>query len=267
MALWRSIGGEIIVGDIMEKLPCSYNGYEITEFDELDSTNTYLTGLAKKSAPHGTTIIARRQTAGRGRQGRSFFSPETTGLYLSTVYRKGISVENALMLTPAVAVAVSKALESVSGQKMGIKWVNDIFSCGKKVCGILVESKLDFSSNCLEYAVIGIGINLFEPEGGFPEDIKNTAGALFPHFSEEIRLKTILALLDSLKEILDSLPDCGFMEDYRKRSILIGHRVDVFRSNEVYNAEVIGIDDSARLIVKSERGEERIDSGEVRVRL
>lgn len=244
-----------------------YKGYKITEFSELDSTNTYLTDLAKKGAPDGTTVIARSQTAGRGRQDRSFFSPEGTGLYLSLVYRKKISIEAALMLTPAVAVAVAKALEKVSGREMGIKWVNDIFLDGKKLCGILVESKLDFAAGCLDYAVIGIGVNLFEPAGGFPEEIKKTAAALFPHFSEKIRVEVIHALLDSLKDILDVLPDCGFMEDYRLRSVLIGHRVDVLRGNEVYSAQVIGIDDSAKLIVLSDRGEERLDSGEVRVKL
>lgn len=251
----------------MEKLPCNYRGYKITEFSELESTNTYLTDLAKKGAPDGTTVIARRQTAGRGRHGRSFFSPETTGLYISTVYRKKISVEDALMLTPAAAVAVSEALERVSGRDIGIKWVNDIFLDGKKISGILVESKLDFPAGCLDYAVIGIGINLFEPSGGFPQDIEKTAAALFPHFSEVLRVKAVLALLDSLKETLDKLPDRSFMADYRRRSILIGRRVEVYRGNEVYSAEVTGIDDSARLIVASDRGEQRLDSGEVRVRL
>lgn len=245
-----------------------YNGYEIEFFDEIDSTNTYLCSLAKKGAEDGRTAIARCQTAGRGRQGRSFFSPDSTGLYMSTVYRKKISIETALMLTPAVAVATARALEMISGRKMGIKWVNDIFVNGKKLCGILVESKLDFAAECLDYAVIGIGVNLFEPIGGFPEGINKTAAALFTDYSEEKRAEVIFALLDSLKDTLDRLPDCGFMDEYRSRSVLIGQEVDVFRDNEVYRAKVIGIDDTAKLIVMSDdRGEERLDSGEVRVKL
>lgn len=245
-----------------------YKGYKIEYFDEIDSTNTYLCSLAKKGGKDGTAVIARRQTAGRGRQGRSFYSPDSTGLYMSVIFRRKIGIEAALMLTPAVAAAVAQALERISGRNMGIKWVNDIFLDGKKLCGILVESKLDFATECLDYAVIGIGINLFEPAGGFPEEIKKTAAALFPNYSEEKRAEVTFALLDSLKDILDRLPDCGFMEEYRRRSVLIGREVDVLRNNEVYRAKVIGIDDTAKLIVVSEdRGEELLDSGEVRVKL
>ena len=129
-------------------------------FEELDSTNSYLKEMAAKGAQEGTIIIANRQSAGRGRLGRSFFSPEEKGIYMSILLRPDISLERAVLITSMAAVAVAEAIEQVSGIQTKIKWVNDIFLNKKKVCGILTEAGIDAETGTLEYAVLGIGVNV-----------------------------------------------------------------------------------------------------------
>ena len=111
--------------------------------DEIDSTNSYLKVLAASGAPEGTVIIANRQSAGRGRLGRSFFSPEEKGIYMSILLRPSIELDRAVLITSMAAVAVARAMETVKGITAQIKWVNDVFINKKKVCGILTEAGLN----------------------------------------------------------------------------------------------------------------------------
>lgn len=244
-----------------------YHGYKIEFFDEIDSTNTYLVTRAKAGAPDRTVAIANRQTAGKGRRGKSFFSPESTGLYMSIIRRLDCDVQTAMLITPAVACAVAEALESVSGKEMGIKWVNDIYSGGKKLCGILTETKFDFDRDKLDYAVIGIGINLCEPKGGFPKELENVATAVFSEYSEDMRTAVIQSVLDNLDKYLPQIADKSFLEEYRRRSVLIGKDINVIKGENIRPAHVLGIDDSARLVVSDGEGTHALDSGEVSIRL
>ena len=135
---------------------------------ETDSTNRVAKELARQGATHGTAVLAERQTAGRGRMERSFFSPEG-GMYLSAILRPEIPPEDLLLMTPMAAAAVWKAVERLTGICLGIKWVNDLYLEGKKVCGILCERTGDA-------VIVGVGLNLKTPEGGFPPELN--AGAL-----------------------------------------------------------------------------------------
>lgn len=155
--------------------------FKIQVVDSIDSTNEALKRLVKEAKAsggehsvdvlHGTVVIAKHQTAGKGRRGRSFYSPEDTGLYMSILFKPEVKMEQMVRITTMAAAAVSCAIEKVSGKKTEIKWVNDIYADGKKVVGILTEAGPD-------YAILGIGVNLWEPKGGFPEEIRNIAGAL-----------------------------------------------------------------------------------------
>ena len=138
------------------------NSFSITVLKEVDSTNTYLKNAAEKGEKDGSVIIAETQTAGRGRIGRNFYS-DKGGLYMSILIRPDMPTERSLFITTGTAVAVSKAIEKTSGKSVGIKWVNDIFIGGKKVCGILTEGTSNFETGQLQYAVVGIGINVTEP--------------------------------------------------------------------------------------------------------
>ncbi|MDO4396216.1 MAG: biotin--[acetyl-CoA-carboxylase] ligase [Clostridia bacterium] len=129
---------------------------------EVDSTNVVAREKATAGAPDGYTVVAGSQTKGRGRMGRAFYSPAGTGVYMSLVLRpKNFSPQNAVKLTTMAAVAVCRAIEKVSGEKAEIKWVNDVYVRGKKVCGILREASFNLEDGSLEYAVLGIGINVF----------------------------------------------------------------------------------------------------------
>ena len=215
---------------------------------EIDSTNRVAKDLARQGAPHGTAVLAERQTAGRGRLGRSFFSPEG-GLYLSVILCPQCPPEERLLTTPMAAVAVCRAVECLCGVSPGIKWVNDLYLEGKKLCGILCEGT--------EAAVIvGIGLNLKAPEGGFPSGIPAVALELAVE-------RQVLA-----EEIRRQLLQPGvFLPEYRRRCLILGKTVTVHPvSGEPYEARAVDIDDRCRLIVESCRGRETLDSGEVSVR-
>ena len=144
-------------------------------YKTVPSTNLVAKDYAERGEKEGV-FIAEKQTAGRGRQGRSFFSPENSGLYVSFLLRPSISPEDVYILTTTAAVAVSETIELFSGREARIKWVNDVLVANKKVCGILVEGSMTGQEN--DYAVIGIGINLFPPEGGFPDGLEEKAGTV-----------------------------------------------------------------------------------------
>lgn len=222
---------------------------------------------AENGAPEGYVIIAESQTAGKGRMGRSFYSPAGTGVYFSILLRPKFSAEQSLLITTCAAVACAQAIEAVSGQEAQIKWVNDIYLSGKKVCGILTEASLDLESGGLHYAVLGIGINLLPPEDGFPEELTEKAGALFQSHSGDLRCRTVAEVLNRFFVLYPRILEKSFLEDYRKRSMLTGHQVDVLRDGTACPAFVQGIDDRFALIVTYLDGTTaHLSSGDVSVR-
>lgn len=241
------------------------SGFKVFEFSELDSTNSYLKREAEK-LPHLSVALARSQTGGRGRLGRSFFSPQS-GLYFSALFKSELSLSTIQLLTPMAAVAVAEALEACGSLPAGIKWVNDVYIHEKKVCGILVETGFSQNSSALDWAIIGIGLNLTPPKEGFPDDIKNRAAAAFDSCTEELRKKVLTTVLKLLKTGIEDLGSKAFLENYRRRSILTGRMVDVIHGNYSEQARVIGIDDECRLIVETDNGRQTLNTGEVSIRI
>ena len=138
-------------------------------YQETDSTNRAAKEAAVTgTAGHGGCVVAGKQTAGRGRRGRSFYSPEEAGLYLSVILKPQGSLRESLLLTAEAAVAVYKAVLRVTGISLDIKWVNDLYYHDRKVCGILTEAVTDFESGEIDFAVVGIGLNLYEAAEGYP---------------------------------------------------------------------------------------------------
>lgn len=240
----------------------------ITVFDELDSTNTYLKRLALSGAKEGTVIIARRQSAGRGRLGRSFFSPDATGLYISVLLRPRLRAENAVNVTAMAAVAAAHAIKRVFPVNAQIKWVNDIFVENKKVCGILCESKFDINA-VSEYVVVGAGVNVCTPKDGFPKEIESIAGALADSRDAERRCNELAAVfLEELFTEYENLEIKGFIEEYRRLSLAVNRRIAILSGGNVKEAEAVGIDDECRLIVRYDNGEEEsIATGEISIKL
>lgn len=246
----------------------SFEKLNITFCDCVTSTNDILKEEALKGAPEGTVLIASMQTRGKGRLSRSFFSPDKSGLYMSIILRPKILPEKSVLITTAAAVAVSKAIEHLTDKKAGIKWVNDIFINGKKVAGILTEAAFSGDGKALQYAVLGIGINLFEPENGFPEDLKDIASAVFEKEDPEIRETLIFEILNNFFSYYEKLSAAPHIEEYRNRSIVIGKKINVLSGEAVSPATAIGIDDDCRLQVIYENGEEGIvSSGEISIRI
>ena len=241
--------------------------YQLEVRHSVGSTNTIAKEMAAKGAKEGTVIIALEQTHGRGRMGRSFYSPKGSGIYLSVILRPKLSIEDSLLITTCAAVAVARAIETVAAVEAQIKWVNDIYLAGKKVCGILTEASLDFESGGLEFAVVGIGINIAAT--AFPDDIKDIAGSIFTEKPKDKPVSSMLVaeILNNISEMTSAITDKKYLDEYRKRSFLIGKDIYVIKGSQTINAKAVDIDDQARLVVEYEDyTKEALNSGEVSVR-
>ena len=242
--------------------------FDVYDYEQIPSTNSIAMLLAMKETKPNICITTRWQTDGRGRMGKHFYSPKGTGLYFTLIYRNDTNIYDALMITPAVACAVASVLAEESGKEMGIKWVNDIYCNGKKVCGILTESSIDFENVKLNHAIIGVGINLTKPKLGFVDEIEDIAGVVFDKPLSPTKKKKLLEkLLLSMDKYLKMLSTCEFMDEYRRRSILIGKEVVVQNGRGKFEAKVLGIDNRAGLVVEASGDCKVLQSGEVSIKM
>lgn len=239
----------------------------ITIFDELDSTNNYLKKLGSQDEKENQLVIALSQTGGRGRMGRTFYSPNGTGTYFSLLLHPKLSAEKSLFLTVMAAVSVAETVMKYNINDVKIKWVNDIYIDGKKVCGILTEGAVN-CNKMLDYAVVGIGINVIAPENGFPEDIKDIATAIFPgNIEENIKEKIVADVVNRFFSMYNG-DDNDYIRRYKEYSYLTGKEINIISGDSIRPATVIDITDDCHLLVKNEKGEiEEISSGDVSVRL
>lgn len=239
-------------------------------FSSVDSTNNVLRAMAEEGKEEKTVVVANHQTAGKGRKGRSFYSPSDSGLYMSVLLRPQMQPEDSFLITTAAAVAVSRAIENVCKVKTYIKWVNDIYIDDRKVCGILTEAATDPKSGKLKYVILGIGVNLYQPECGFPSDICSVASSVIKdkRDTEDLRGELAAEILNQFFSIYANLSDNKIFAEYKDKLFLIGKRVRVFSNMNEYVAEVIDIDKDYRLCVKKENGEiVKLDSGEVSTKM
>lgn len=234
---------------------------KISVYETVSSTNTLMKEKAKEGAEEFYVIIASEQTAGRGRMGRSFHSPHGTGLYMSILLRPKNNI-NPLYITTYAAVCTARVLERTAKEKAQIKWVNDIYMRKKKVCGILTESSLGENG----YAVLGIGINVFEPQEGFPEDIKMRAGALFKEKEPLMREKIAAEIINEFARSYKNGLKAEMLEEYRERSFLIGKEIEITENGKTERAVAVGIDDEFALTVKKADGKVyTLNSGDVSI--
>lgn len=246
-----------------------YRNLDLTVLPTAPSTNALVREKANQGCPEGCVIVACEQTAGRGRYGRQFFSPADTGVYLSLLLRPtAYSPQQATCLTAAAATAMCQAIEAVTGQQPGIKWVNDIFLHGKKVCGILTEAAVGLETGSLDYMVLGAGINVYPPAEGFPEDIQPIAGSVLERSCPEAKNRLTGEFLNRFWDFYTH-PECrAYLEDYRARSLAVGRNVTVLSAGRAVSAYAYGIDDDFRLLVRYENGDtEALSYGEIRIQL
>lgn len=234
--------------------------------DKLDSTNTLAKALAAKGAPHGYLVVAESQSGGRGRFGRPFFSPEHSGVYITYVLRPQMPAERAVMITSMAAVAVARAIEALADVEVRIKWVNDLYINGRKVCGILCEASLDFESGQLEYAVLGIGVNVAAM--AFPEELRGIATSIENECGRPVsRSRLIAEISNQLEALYGELETGAFMAESRARSNVIGRDVLVLRGDERFEARVLDIDDEGRLVIQTDAGISKVGSGEISLKI
>lgn len=243
------------------------NRFSVEVFDKIDSTNLY---MKKNFADfsHGGAVIADFQESGRGRYKRKFYSPAGCGIYMSVLLRLDLPPEASVLITAAAAVAVCEAIEAFSDKRLEIKWVNDILYNSKKLCGILAESAIDPKSGKIERAVVGIGINAYEPDGGFDSEIAQIAGFVFEERQTGLRNRVCAEIISRLQLYSSELSKKSFLNEYKRRSAVLGKSITVLSEGSYSEAVAIDIDDSCRLLVEyPDKTREYLNSGEISVRL
>ena len=241
--------------------------YTVEVYPVLPSTNETARLQGASGAPAGRVILAERQTAGRGRLGRSFYSPSGSGVYMSVLLRPHLSPACASQITTFAAVAAARAVERVSGIDVSLKWVNDLFVKGRKLCGILAEAALDADGKGISYVVLGIGINVLRT--AFPEELSEIATSIEDECGRQIdRNELVGALLTELLPLLSGeIPD-GYMDEYRARNLVLGRELTVISGGEAFSAFGKAIEDDGSLVVTLPDGsEKRIVAGDVSVRI
>lgn len=240
---------------------------KISVVEVTGSTNEDMKKRAREGEDEISLLIANGQTAGKGSKGRSFFSPDGTGVYMSFLVRPDCSAEESSLLTPMAAVATALAIEKVTGTEAKIKWVNDIFVGERKVSGILTEGAAKKDGSGLEWAVVGIGINIKRPEGGFPAEIEGIAGAVYEG-GENLRNRIAAEVVNGFVRFYKRLTDRDFYEEYRKRLFILSKELTVTVADESFTATAVDLDPMFRLKIRLSDGSERLlSSGEVTVRV
>lgn len=241
--------------------------FNFINLEKIDSTNNFLK-KNREILPDLTVVTADLQTAGRGRMGKSFCSPRGTGAYFSLLLKNNISVEISKHLTVMAAVAVLEELKTVTDRDVKIKWVNDVYIDGKKVCGILTEGAVNPQKGTLNYAVIGIGINLKTPEKGFPDEIADIVDSVFGNkCNTPQKERLIYGIVCRIYRMLTG-EDVGYIDRYRENSFLDGKQINIIRENSTESATAICIDENCNLLVKKDKsGElETLFSGDVSIK-
>ncbi len=235
------------------------NKLQVFVFEEIDSTNSEAVRKLNEGISTPALFVAERQTAGRGRRGRSFYS-DGGGLYMTLAVN--CSAENSVGLTTLAAVAVAEAIENLTGISAKIKWVNDIYVRDKKVCGILCESVTDKQSGEMYAAIIGIGINLNVKE--FPNELDGIAGNLGCNQLS----KNLLAahITNRILELIES--DEEYISSYKQKSLVLGKEIFYIKNDVQYDAVAADITENGGLIVKNADGStETLTSGEITLRI
>ncbi|MCI8610677.1 MAG: biotin--[acetyl-CoA-carboxylase] ligase [Clostridiales bacterium] len=239
----------------------------ILSYETLDSTNNEAKRLLTADGLDDgkmLLITAEQQTAGRGRLGRSFYSPLGTGIYMSFVFTASASLADAVGITGAAAVSVVQAIRRLTGKEPQIKWVNDIFLEGKKICGILTEAVTSLENSRAQQIVVGIGINCATAD--FPKEVAAVAGSLG---ADSVRRCALCAaVVEALCGFIGQLGERSWMEEYRAASLVLGREILCIQGENTFLAVAEAIDDDGGLVVRCTDGSSKtLHSGEISVRL
>lgn len=254
--------------EIKSLLHTDWVAKEVLYFDTIDSTNTKAQELAEKGYPSGTLVVADKQESGKGRRGRSWVSPSCTGIFMTLMIKPDINPNNASMLTLVAALAVAKAITSVTGEEAMIKWPNDIVVNGKKVCGILTEMNAQF--DYINHIVVGIGINVHNES--FPEEISQMASSLMIEAGGKRfhRAQIIAETMSYFEQYYDTFLKTqdlsALVREYDKLLVNRNKSVRVLDPKEPFDGKAMGITPKGELIVDTWESRKLVSSGEVSVR-
>ena len=246
----------------------SCSDIEIYNYKTISSTNEIAKNLALSGAKHGTVVISEEQTAGKGRLGRSFYSPANTGIYMSIILRPNLTAMDSVLITTSSSVIICESIKKVTGIDCQIKWINDIYLNNKKVAGILTEASTNFESGTIDYLILGIGINFNQPKDDFPDELKSIASSLFNNNNNNINRNMLCA--EIISNILDMIPrikNYDFISEYKKRSIVLNQEIIYISSGISSKGKAININCDGSLVVEHDDGSIKIlNSGEVSIR-
>jgi len=253
------------------KVPCSIKVYDVTgSTNEVAKTIDLDECKAEDGTPLPVVIIADKQTAGKGRLGRKFESPAGTGLYMSFVFRPGFDISRSLFVTMASAVGTCRAIESAAGKHAEIKWVNDLFYNGKKICGILTEAQSDFETGTIDRLITGIGVNCFP--GSFPPDVAYIAGSLADRTADFSRERLAAEMINEILPLITDPNAASFMDEYRERCFILGNNIKIHPHYNDYGirARALAVDEEGGLVVRYLEGEktgteETLRTGEISI--
>ncbi len=253
-----SMGERFCLPCIEQQLQTIDPAYQVFFKETIDSTNSEAKRLLASGVKAPFLVLAGQQSAGRGRLGRSFFSPEG-GLYMSLVLPDFPLLSGGVRYTAAVALAVAQALEYLTGNKISIKWVNDLYFEGRKICGILTEGIFDMENSRLSHLIVGVGINTREVN--FPEDIRDRAGYLV--IRDEKKTALVLEIVRRVLAYFSVIDDPVFLEGYRERCFILGERVQFRLEERSMSGKAVSIDDWGGLVIETPEGIFTLQSGEV----
>ncbi len=237
----------------------------IIVFKTIDSTNSEAKRLALNGALHGTVIIAEEQTNGRGRKGKSFFSPPKTGIYASFILKPKVNIDDAQMVTIYAAVSVCNVIENLTNLNPKIKWVNDIYLNGKKICGILTEAISDFESGTVDFIIVGIGVNFSTKQEDFPKEIQDIAGSL-PKTNIS-RNQFIAALIDEMLKNANCIFQNNLIDLYKEHSLMLGKEIIYQKNLQTLYGKVLDINERGNLVVLINNSKiDILHSGEVEIK-
>ena len=254
--------------EIKSLLHTDWVAKEVLYFDTIDSTNTKAQELAEKGYPSGTLVVADKQESGKGRRGRSWVSPSGIGIFMTLMIKPDINPNNASMLTLVAALAVAKAITSVTGEEAMIKWPNDIVVNGKKVCGILTEMNAQF--DYINHIVVGIGINVHNES--FPDEISQMASSLMIEAGGKRfhRAQIIAETMSYFEQYYDTFLKTqdlsALVREYDKLLVNRNKSVRVLDPKEPFDGKAMGITPKGELIVDTWESRKLVSSGEVSVR-
>ena len=221
---------------------------EIKIFDAISSTNL--------------------QTAGRGRRGREFYSPKGSGIYLSVILEPKGTLEGSLLITTAAATAVYKAVKEVCGVKLGIKWVNDLYKDNRKVCGILTEAVTDFESGNIEFAIVGIGLNLYVEQEQFPKELQEIAGGIYEDEQSSRTADRNRLAAQIVNYLLEETRELKLSEEYVEHNIVPGNEITITDNKSSRSARALAICPDGKLLVQETDGtQSKLAFGEISIKI